>query len=1062
MPEHNKLHMRPFILNNPFFFLAVFLFIHTSFTGCSPDNSDLSYETRINDYETLVRNFENPSSEFRSAPFWIWHEIVSEEKIREQLIDFKEKGFGGVFVHPRYGMITEYLSDDWFERFEYTLSVGEELGLYVWIYDENSYPSGFAGGHVPHDMPDSYQHGQSLRIHRTTRLAPDPDLRYLHYFEVNEQGDLVELHDPADKIGDSGEFILFEVVNYPQNKWHAGYSYVDLLYPGVTDKFMEITMQGYEERFGQHFGRLIPGVFTDEPNIAPPGGGTAVRWTPDLYEEFENVWEYRLQDNLLSLFEETGDWKRVRHNYFQLLLQMFIDRWSKPWFEYTESKNLKWTGHYWEHGWPSPHHGGDNMAMYAWHQLPGIDLLFNRMYTEERPTQFGNVRNVKELRSAANQTGQTRTLSETYGGAGWELTFEDMKRLGDWMYVLGVNFLNQHMAYMTLLGDRKHDFPQSISYHAPWWEHYDHHLDYFARLSVAMSAGKQKNNVLVLEPTTSTWMYYSSNSPNEFINEIGDSFNDLLDKMEQYKIAYDLGSENIIKDRGRVNNDSFMVGEAGYDLVVLPYGMENLDGATFELIEQYLESGGKVVSLQTLPGRIDGMESAEPANLMKKYNGRWQHADCFTDQHVYGYFENKRLKFSEPVMESKWFLHHERELEDGRLVLLVNSAPEKTMEGYFTTHGEMVVRLDPETGRSIRWPHSDGDNGLKVEFSVKPAGSLLLFIAGEEIEADDQPATPPATVIMETGKSEVKPLSSNMMTLDYGELMIENEPHGRLYFYTAGDRVWQHYGYNDNPWVSSSQFKTELIDADTFAMDTGFEFIYDFTIREGTDMLSMTAVAERPGIFTLAVNDVPLEPLQGRWFVEKDFAVYNIGQHLSAGVNRISLTADPMSMLAELQPVYLTGLFSLEKADRGWEIAPQQPMTTGSWKEMGFPFYADRVSYIKRESFNRVPGKALVKLEEWNGTVAEVLVNGESAGIIQKPPYTADITSLLSEGENSIEVTVYGSLKNLLGPHHNVSRRGIVTPWSFKYAPDTQPPGDEYDLLDYGLMEDFVILISES
>ena len=1039
------------------FLLFVFLILPA---GCSTGTGDMSYETRVDEYESLIRNFEDPPSEFRSAPFWIWHEIVSEEKIREQLVDFREKGFGGVFVHPRYGMITEYLSEEWFERFEYTLSVGEELGLYVWIYDENSYPSGFAGGHVPHYMPDSYRHGQSLRIHRAERFSPDPELRYLHYFEVNGQGDMVEFHDPDEKNGDSGEFILFELVNYPQNKWHAGYSYVDLLYPGVTEKFMEITMQGYEERFGGHFGTLIPGIFTDEPNIAPPGGRTAVRWTPDLYEEFEKRWGYSLRENLLSLFQESGDWKRVRHNYFQVLLQMFIDRWSKPWFEYTESRNLKWTGHYWEHGWPSPHHGGDNMAMYAWHQLPGIDLLFNRMYTEERPTQFGNVRNVKELRSAANQTGRTRTLSETYGGAGWELTFEDMKRLGDWMYVLGVNFLNQHMAYMTLVGDRKHDFPQSISYHAPWWEHYGHQLDYFARLSVAMSAGRQKNNVLVIEPTTTTWMYYSSYSPNEYLSEIGDSFHDLLDMMEQYKIAYDLGSENIIMDRGSIDNGRFIVGEAEYDLVVLPFGMENIDRSTFELISRYLESGGKVVSLKTLPARIDGLVSDEPAKLMKEYGDRWLHASCFTDPHIYPCFENRRLKFSETAMQSKWFLHHERELEDGRLVFLVNSAPEETMEGYFTTGGEMVIRLDPETGEATSYPWSAENGDLKVGFSVKPAGSLLLFVADREIAVAAEPERAPATVAIEGGEMRIRALSANMMTLDYGELSIEGESHGRLYFYTAGDRVWQHYGFNDNPWVSSSQFKTELIDADAFSTGTGFEFVYDFTVREGTDLLSINAVAERPDIFSLAVNGTAMEPVQGRWFVERDFAVYNIGEHLKPGINTISLSVSPMSMLAELQPVYLTGLFSLAEAGMGWEIVPQAPPGPGPWKEAGYPFYSDRVSYIKTVSFDKVPGTVMVNLGEWNGSVAEVLVNNRSAGIVQAPPYRADISGLVEPGENNIEVTVYGSLKNLLGPHHNVTRRGIVTPWSFKYAPATQPAGSEYDLLDYGLMEDFEILVS--
>ena len=44
-------------------------------------------------------------------------------------------------------------------------------------------------------------------------------------------------------------------------------------------------------------------------------------------------------------------------------------------------------------------------------------------YNDQSPqAQFGNVRAVKELRSAANQTGSVRTLSETYGGGGWDLS----------------------------------------------------------------------------------------------------------------------------------------------------------------------------------------------------------------------------------------------------------------------------------------------------------------------------------------------------------------------------------------------------------------------------------------------------------------------------------------------------------------------------------------------------------------------------------------------------------------------------------------------------------------
>ena len=60
-------------------------------------------------------------------------------------------------------------------------------------------------------------------------------------------------------------------------------------------------------------------------------------------------------------------------------------------------------------------------------------------------------------------------MSETYGAGGWDLTFFDQKRIADWEFALGVNFVNQHLSYVTIMGARKRDHPQSFSYHEPWW-----------------------------------------------------------------------------------------------------------------------------------------------------------------------------------------------------------------------------------------------------------------------------------------------------------------------------------------------------------------------------------------------------------------------------------------------------------------------------------------------------------------------------------------------------------------------------------------------------------------
>ena len=418
----------------------------------------------------------------------------------------------------------------------------------VWIYDENSYPSGFAGGHVPDQMPESVNQGQGLKM---TRVETLPDTAEKYYLCLKEEDG--KFHDVTATIqsekGKTGKYLLFSKTYNGNSDWYGGFSYVDLLYPGVTQKFIDVTMTGYEKYFGAEFGITVPGTFTDEPEINSPGG---IRWTPDLFEVFQQKWGYDLRTQLPSLYEEVGDWKKVRHNYTQTLLQMFIDRWAKPWYAYCEEKGLKFTGHYWEHEWPNMRPGGDNMAMYAWHQMPAIDMLFNQWDDSTVRAQFGNVRAVKELASAANQSGRQRKLSETYGGGGWELTFTDMKRLGDWEYALGVNLMNQHLTYFTLAGARKYDYPQSFDYHEPWWNDYKYINDHYARLSMALSTGRQINDILVIEPTTSAWLYDSYVKRNPKYAEIGQAFQTFITRLEKSQVEYDLGSENMIKDMGSV------------------------------------------------------------------------------------------------------------------------------------------------------------------------------------------------------------------------------------------------------------------------------------------------------------------------------------------------------------------------------------------------------------------------------------------------------------------------------------------------------------------------------
>ncbi|MCX7942644.1 MAG: hypothetical protein N2516_06070, partial [Dictyoglomaceae bacterium] len=102
----------------------------------------------------IKEKFINPDIEFRSAPFWSWNDRLSIDELKRQVEDMKEHGIGGFFMHSRVGLETEYLSREWMECIKETVKKAKELGMKAWLYDEDRWPSGFAGGLVPKKIGD--------------------------------------------------------------------------------------------------------------------------------------------------------------------------------------------------------------------------------------------------------------------------------------------------------------------------------------------------------------------------------------------------------------------------------------------------------------------------------------------------------------------------------------------------------------------------------------------------------------------------------------------------------------------------------------------------------------------------------------------------------------------------------------------------------------------------------------------------------------------------------------------------------------------------------------------
>ncbi len=894
------------------FIIAILFFVAFNYTcGANPT------------YRDLQKLFINPPREYASSPLWVWNDMLTEEQIKSTMQDLSSQGVKQVFVHPRPGLMTPYLSEEWFELWKLALKQAERLDMNIWIYDENSYPSGFAGGWVPELMPESRGKGLHFK-ESSTPTQWNTNIIAIYKIEDNTIKNITT-DVLRNKVFTEGRYLTAFKQFAPISAWHGNRFYVDLIQPGVTEKFLNVTLEAYRRKIGNQFGKRVPGSFTDEPEIRPAGG---FPWTDDINQQFRKKWRYSLLDNLPSLTKEVGDWQMVRHNYYSTLLTLFIERWAKPYYEYCSTNNLEFTGHYWEHDWPICISVPDNMAMAAWQHRPGIDILMNQ-YSENTHSQFGNIRSCKEISSIANQLGRRRTLVELYGAGGWDLRFEDMKRIGDWLQVFGVNTLDEHLSYITIRGARKRDHPQSFSYHEPWWEAYHIVANYFHRLTAAITQGEQINKILVIEPTTTAWMYQEKGKE---LNEIGNSFFNFLKELESSQVEYDLGCEDVIANNGAVNGKELRVGKRSYHTVVFPpiqskasnVSLEfNLDSRTIELFEKFAANGGNIISCGSLPTRVDGKLAPQLANSKITENNR-----RLLQEETISLLINNQIESGFGIFREKndkgILFHHRRQLADGEILFLVNTSIDVPSKGIVKTRLNGVEQLDPHTGKIYPYPYNKENSGINFSFELPPVGSLLLFLSKNETKVVKTNFI--STEIEPVSDISTKRLQPNILIVDYVDITARGETLNDVYFYRANQFAFNKNGMPRNPWDSAVQFKDEII-KHKFPENSGFEVTYKFTIENSVPS-NLAVVIEKPEIYNqITCNGTKLNTNTKNWWLDKSFKKMSIVHTVKPGVNEIKLFAKPMTIYNEIEPIYVLGSFKLKPADKNWVIVEDGQIT---------------------------------------------------------------------------------------------------------------------------------------
>ena len=100
----------------------------------------------------VIRRLETVEMQYKPIPFWSWNGELKKDELIRQIRWMRQTHNGGFFMHARSGLKTEYLSDEWMQCIE---ACAEEAGdMQAWLYDENGWPSGFAGGKLLENAED--------------------------------------------------------------------------------------------------------------------------------------------------------------------------------------------------------------------------------------------------------------------------------------------------------------------------------------------------------------------------------------------------------------------------------------------------------------------------------------------------------------------------------------------------------------------------------------------------------------------------------------------------------------------------------------------------------------------------------------------------------------------------------------------------------------------------------------------------------------------------------------------------------------------------------------------
>lgn len=1012
--------------------------------------------------------FQNPTSEYRGAPFWAWNCALDKEEMTRQINVMQKMGLGGYHMHVRTGLNTPYLTEDFMQYIKHCVREAEDRGMLAWLYDEDRWPSGAAGGLVTQDerfrarnvlftaVPYEAEENGQLGVGTSSASAQRTQngrLLACYDVELNEDGSLSSYAVVSKDAPVKGTKWYAYLETAMPSGWFNNQTYVNTLDKKAIDRFIEITYGAYEKAIGDKMGGVVPAIFTDEPQFthkvplryAKGKTDVILPWTDDLPDTFRAAYGEDLLAHLPQLVWNLpgGEASIIRYHYHDHVCERFTQAFADNCGAWCRAHNLMLTGHMMEEPTLRSQTAalGEAMRSYRGFDLPGIDMLCARFeYTT-----------AKQAQSAVHQFGCEGMVSELYGVTNWDFDFRDHKLHGDWQAALGVTVRVQHLAWMSMKGEAKRDYPASINYQSPWWREYSLVEDHFARLNTALTRGTPCVRVGVIHPVESCWLHWG---PEDASGEARERLDTMFQSVTEWllfgMIDFDFISESLLPAQCERGGAPLQVGEMAYDAIIVP-GCETLRGTTLDRLEAFQQAGGRLIFV----GEAPKWENARPSQRGENLFAR---SICVAAERSTLLSALQPVRVVEVRDESgnrTTNLIHQLRRDGDSLWLFIAHAKEPYNKDVCTHH---TVRLtlqgeycpecyDTQTGVHDLMAHHHMNGKTEITVTLYDYDSLLLHLrpavhcvgqgrARTAFAQGGQPITIPELVPITLDEP-------NALLLDRAEYALDGQAYQPMTELLRADNICReqlHWpGRQESfaqPWVVAAQTITHSVHL-------------RFTVYSDVELSGVQLALEDADCVGIALNGQAVPNAVDGWYADRAIGCVSLPS-VRKGKNTLELDV-PFGRRTNIEWVYLVGDFGVRvQGSRATLTAPVRALGFSDVCAQGLPFYGGNITY--HVPFMANGGRVVMTCPHYRGAMLKVQVDDGKKIPIIYPPYTADFGELTA-GEHVARITLFGHRRNAFGPIHLAdSKERWIGPNAWRSTGDCW--SESYNLCPEGILSE--------